>query len=102
MSRPRLLLTILVLVCLIVSGIFVVRGIIQAQQSSATDNISALDQATPAPGGSSATTRLLAQTPSALTATKVLVPASMRSDPFTIDRTLNIPSGMSISVYARI
>jgi glucose/arabinose dehydrogenase len=96
MSRTRLLLTILVLICLIVSGVFVVRGVLLAQQSLAANN-------TPAPAsGTPTVTRLLSHLPSTLSPATVHVPASMRSDPFTTERSLNIPAGMSISVYARV
>src|SRR6266480_2973559 len=96
MSRARLLLAILVLFCLIVSGVFVVRGVILAQQLLAADK-------TPVPAsGTPAVTRLLSHLPSTLSPATVHVPASMRSDPFTTERTLNIPAGMSIAVYARV
>src|SRR5215468_2463198 len=42
-----------------------------------------------------------ASSPAAVS-TKVSVPASMRYSPFNIDRYLNIPSGFSISVLARV
>jgi len=38
----------------------------------------------------------------AAVSTKVSVPASMRYSPFNVDRYLNIPSGFSISVLARV
>jgi glucose/arabinose dehydrogenase len=41
-------------------------------------------------------------TPAGSFAAKVSVPASMRSSPFNVDRTLNIPPNFKIAVYARI
>lgn len=45
---------------------------------------------------------LAANPPGGTVATTVQVPASMQSAPFNVARTLNIPPGFSISVYARI
>src|SRR3982074_1052739 len=96
MSRTRLLLTMLVLICLIVSGLFIVRGVILAQQLLAADNTPALTSGTPA------VTRLLSHLPSTLSPATVHVPTSMRSGPFTTEGSINIPAGMTISVYARV
>ncbi len=41
-------------------------------------------------------------TPAGSVPVKVSVPASMRSSPFDVDRTLNIPPNFKVAVYARI
>ncbi len=47
-------------------------------------------------------TAALSSSPNALVSSKVLVPSSMSSAPFDIDRYLNVPPNFEIAVYARI
>jgi len=61
-----------------------------------------LDAGTPADGGTDGGTGGGQLPPAASTTVPVSVPASMRAPPFDVPRSLLVPAGFSIAVYARV